>query len=275
MRTERGSLWNPREREFHHPAGGARRDRAFVALGVALFVGSMGETIRLAGAMSPGMRMPGGWTMPMAWMIMPGQSWRTAAVSFMGMWNVMMVVMMLPSLVPMLRSYRRALGASGSRRVGASTALVAAGYYAVWALLGAATYPVGLAIGAAEMRSPALSRSAPVASGLLVLLVGLVQLTAWKVLQLERYRHAECCEAPSPSGRGALHDGVRLGLRCVLCCWGYILTLLVIGVMDLATMAVVAAAITIERVAPRPGLVARAAGLVVIAAGVVLIARAA
>ena len=55
------------------------------------------------------MPMPGGWTMSMAWMRMPGQTWPGAAASFLGMWVVMMVAMMLPSLVPMLSRYRRAV----------------------------------------------------------------------------------------------------------------------------------------------------------------------
>jgi predicted metal-binding membrane protein len=40
--------------------------------------------------------------MSMAWMRMSGQTWPVAAASFFGMWSVMMVAMMLPSLVPML-----------------------------------------------------------------------------------------------------------------------------------------------------------------------------
>jgi predicted metal-binding membrane protein len=52
-------------------------------------------------------------------------------------------------------------------------------------------------------------------------------------------------------------------------------TLLVIGVMDLRVMALVAAAITVERVAPADDGVARAIGGVVIGAGLFLIARAA
>ena len=50
--------------------------------------------------------------------------------------------------------------------------------------------------------------------------------------------------------------------------------LLVTGVMNLGVMAMVAAAITIERLAPRPLRVARTAGLIVIAAGVIAIAEA-
>jgi predicted metal-binding membrane protein len=51
--------------------------------------------------------------------------------------------------------------------------------------------------------------------------------------------------------------------------------LLVIGVMDLRAMAVVAAAITIERLAPAGERVARVTGAFVVGAGLFLIARAA
>ena len=50
--------------------------------------------------------------------------------------------------------------------------------------------------------------------------------------------------------------------------------LLVVGMMDLRVMAVVTAAITIERLAPAGERVARAIGVVVVGAGLLLIARA-
>jgi predicted metal-binding membrane protein len=53
------------------------------------------------------------------------------------------------------------------------------------------------------------------------------------------------------------------------------LILLVIGVMDLRAMAVVGAAITVERLAPAGERVARAIGAGAVGAGVFLIARAA
>ena len=71
-----------------------------------------------------GMPMPGGWTMSMAWMRMPGQTWPGAAASFLGMWVVMMVAMMLPSLVPMLRRYRQAVSRTGATASTRLTALV-------------------------------------------------------------------------------------------------------------------------------------------------------
>ena len=50
--------------------------------------------------------------------------------------------------------------------------------------------------------------------------------------------------------------------------------LLVVGVMDLRAMAVVTAAITIERLVPAGERVARAIGVIVVGAGLVMIVRA-
>src|SRR5262245_30774062 len=81
---------------------------ALFAVCAVLFVASATLTIILCLPMSAmGMPMPGGWTMSMAWMRMPGQTWLDASASFLWMWVVMMVAMMLPSLVPMLLQYRR------------------------------------------------------------------------------------------------------------------------------------------------------------------------
>src|ERR687898_1880971 len=89
--------------------------RGFVGVVALLFTASAALTIVWCASMSAmgGMRMPGGWTMSMAWMRMPGQTWPGAAASFLVMWVVMMVAMMLPSLTPMLWRYRRAVGRTG------------------------------------------------------------------------------------------------------------------------------------------------------------------
>ena len=220
--------------------------------------------------------MPGGWTMSMAWMRMPDQTWAGAAASFVGMWVVMMVAMMLPALVPMLRRYRHAVRGAGEERLGLLTTLVGVGYFSVWALLGMAAFPLGVALAAIEMEQPALARAVPIAVGVVVLIAGSLQHTAWKA------RHLACCrEAP---GRGlslpadaatAWRHGLHLGLHCSSCCAGLTAILLVIGVMDLRAMVGVAAAITAERLAPAGERVARAIGIVVIGAGLFLIARAA
>jgi predicted metal-binding membrane protein len=223
-----------------------------------------------------GMPMPGGWTMSMAWMRMPGQTWAGAASSFVAMWTVMMVAMMLPSLVPMLRRYRLALEIAAEPRLSRLTAVVGGGYLFVWTLFGLAAYPVGVALAALEMQHAAVSRAVPVAVGVVVIIAGFLQLTAWKA------RHLDCCRLVPGNGRTlppdaitAWRHGLRLGLHCSQSSGGLMVILLVIGVMDLRAMALVTTAVTIERLAPDGQRVARAIGVVVVGAGLFLIADAA
>ena len=79
---------------------------------------------------------------------------------------------------------------------------------------------------------------------------------------------------PADAGTARRH-GLRLGLHCSYCCARLTAILLVIGVTDLRAMAVVTAAITVERLAAAGERVARGIGAVVVGAGLFLIARAA
>src|SRR5437667_5094883 len=152
--------------------------QAFFGVSALLFAASAALTIVWCASMSAmgEMPMPGGWTMSMAWMRMPGQTWPGAAASFLGMWVVMMVAMMLPSLVPMLWRYRQAVGRTGETRLGRLTALVGVGYFFVWTVFGMAAFPLGVALAAAEMQMPALSRAVPIAVGVVVVIAGALQL---------------------------------------------------------------------------------------------------
>jgi predicted metal-binding membrane protein len=251
-------------------------ERAFLGVAVLLFAASAAVTIVWCGSMSAmgEMPMPGGWTMSMAWMRMPGQTWPAVAASFLGMWIVMMVAMMLPSLVPMLWRYRQAVGRTAETRLGRLTALVGVAYFCVWTVFGIAVFPLGVALATLEMQQPALARAAPIAAGVVVLIAGALQFTAWKA------RHVTCCRAPGrgrrlPADAGtAWRHGLRLGFQCSQCCAGLMAILLVIGVMDLRVMAAVAVAITAERLAPAAEGVARAIGAVFVGTGLVLVARA-
>jgi predicted metal-binding membrane protein len=252
--------------------------RTFLGVSSIFFVASTAGTIVWCGSMSSmgGMPMPGGWTMSMAWMRMPGQSWSSAAASFLGMWVVMMVAMMLPSLLPMLLRYRQVLGNSGAARHGRLTALVGVGYFFVWTVFGLAAFPVGVALTDLEMQHPAVARAVPMAIGLIVLLPGLLQFTAWKARQLVCCRETPGCGSTvSPDARTAFRHGVRIGINCGYCCGGLMIILLVVGVMDLRAMSVVTAAITAERLAPAAERVARAIGAVAVLTGLFLMARAA
>jgi predicted metal-binding membrane protein len=252
--------------------------RTFLGVSALLFAASAAVTIAWCASMSAmgGMPMPGGWTMSMAWMRMPGQTWPGAAASFLGMWVAMMAAMMLPSLVPMLWRYRRSVDRAGETRLGRLTALVGVGYFFVWTVSGMAIFPLGIALAAVAMQQPTLAHAGPIAVAVVVLIAGAFQFSAWKA------HHLACCrEAPGrgrtlPANAGtAWQHGLRLGLHCSCCCGNLMAILLVTGVMDLRAMAVVAAAITVERLAPVGERVARATGAVAVGASLLLIARAA
>ncbi len=253
-------------------------DRAFYGVSALIFAAAAAGTLVWCESMSAmsGMPMPGGWSMSMVWMRMPGQTWTDASASFVGMWVAMTVAMMLPCLVPMLRRYRRAVAVAGKARLGPLTVLVGTGYFSVWAVFGMIAFAIGVALTALEMRRAVLASAVPIAVGVVVLLAGALQFTAWKARQLACCRQAPGRGRTLPADAGtAWRYGLHLGLHCCFSCAALTAILLVVGVMDLRIMAVVTAATTLERFAPAGERVARAIGALAVGAGMLLIVRAA
>ena len=191
---------------------------------------------------------------PMTAMQMPMSTGLGAAASFLGMWSVMMAAMMLPSLVPMLRRYRQAIGGSGAR-LDSLTALVCAAYLGVWTVVGIAAYPLGAAMASVGMRLPVGARCDRAPGGRDTVH------RRWKA------HHLACCRAATVTGvalpgsiRGAVQVGLRYGSHCASSCGALTTILLVLGVMDLRAMVAVTTAITLERLAPAGERVARAIG---------------
>ena len=238
----------------------------FLVISALLFACSAAWTVYSCSAMPEmgAMPMPGGWSMSMAWMRMPGCSWLVSAASFTGMWAVMMIAMMLPSLTPTLWRYREALARAGDARPDRQVATLTAAYFLVWTAIGMALYPIGALFASLEMQHASLARAVPAATAIAVLIAGVLQFTGWK-----RHHLAYCREAPR--GAGAWRRGLRLGLHCSYGCAGWTAILLAMGVMDLRVMATVTAAITAERTAPTGERTARALGVAVIAAGLLLL----
>jgi predicted metal-binding membrane protein len=138
-----------------------------------------------------------------------------------------------------------------------------------------AVFPLGVALAAISMQQPELARAVPIAAGVVVLIAGALQFTAWKA------HHLACCRGtpgrrhtlPADSGTAWRH-GLRLGRHCITCCAPLTAVLLAMGVMDLRVMAIVTAAITAERLASAGERVARATGALAVGAGLLLTARA-
>ena len=253
----------------------------FLALSALLFLTSSALTITWCVSMSDmgDMPMPGSWSMSMMWMLMPGQTWLSAAATFIGMWSLMMVAMMLPSLTPLLWRYHQSLQGVGinisNARRATLTTIVALAYFLVWTILGALLYPVGLTLAELTMESAALSRTIPTLSSLLILLAGILQFTHWK------NRHLTCCRAhpsciPSLPANPitAWRHGLRLGLHCNACCAPHTILLLILGAMDLRAMALITTAITLERLTPSGPKIAHTFGALTLLTGLLLLIKA-
>jgi predicted metal-binding membrane protein len=223
--------------------------------------------------MSGGMEMPGGWTMSMMWMRMPGETWLVSIVKFVSMWTVMMVVMMLPAALPMFIRFRCAWSVHKSD-LSLGIFLLACGYFFVWTSVGFILFIVGVIGAQATMKWKALSYSMPTLIGFALLLAGIYQFTPWK-----KYGLVQCNSSVSYKpdiscgGLNELSQGIRQGIYCVICCLGPMLTLLALGAMEPLIMLVVTIAITAERVFPKPQIVVRIVGVITIIAGMLIVIK--
>jgi predicted metal-binding membrane protein len=248
--------------------------RTYVAAAVTI-VAAAALTVWMCTSMAGAMPMAGGWELSMAWMPMPmdasgAQAWAGATAMFLAMWLAMMVAMMLPSALPLLMVYERTLRFRRDSRAFAKTALAAAGYFTVWLALGALAFAGGVALTQAALASETVSRAVPVLGALVLIAAGIYQLTALKAACLNH------CRGPVETlaahmDRGAFRLGVHHGLRCAGCCAGIMAVQLVLGVMNLAAMAALAAWIAIEKLTPLGPALARASGVVAIGAGTILL----
>ncbi|AOB32682.1 hypothetical protein AKI39_20965 [Bordetella sp. H567] len=154
-------------------------------------------------------------------------------------------------------------------------AVAATGYFAVWAALGAMTYPVAAAVAALQLRHPVFAQASPFMTAAVVAAAGGLQFTRWKA------RHLACC-ADAPTGhprlaqaRGAWRHGLQLGWHCIQACAGWTAVLVVTGLMHPMSMIAVGIAIAAERLAPDGKAFSRATGAVLVVAGLFMMARAA
>jgi predicted metal-binding membrane protein len=186
---------------------------------------------------------------------------------FLGMWVIMMVAMMFPSVAPMVVIYSRFSSLRNHTR--RATPVFVGGYLLAWTLVGFLAY--ALYWGSSSLMAALPPDQAALAAGSALVLAGAYQLTRYKAVCL---RH---CRSPldfmlhwRAGSVGGLQMGVHHGLFCLGCCWGLMLVLLTVGVMNVVWMAAIAAVIFIEKTLPFGSLTAKIVGFVLIVSGVVV-----
>lgn len=181
------------------------------------------------------------------------------------LWTVMMAAMMLPSMMPAVLLF--ATVAQSRTQFGfrvAPTAAFVAGYLGIWGLTG-----VGVALAHWVSGAGMNGWGQPLVGGALIL-AGAYQVTRWKAFCLGH------CRAPihffmehwhdGPSG--AIRMGVHHGLYCLGCCWGLMLALIVLGIMNPVWMGLIALLIFAEKVTAWGARFALLAGAMLILAGI-------
>ena len=163
-------------------------------------------------------------------------------------WELMMSAMMLPALAPLLGVYLGSLRSvpNGWIRTARTVALIV-GYLAIWALFGILAYGAAVLGGVLAARAPA---AAPWVGAGLLAAAGAYQLTPLKNFCLRHCRSPVTLLLHVSGYKGPLRDvrtGIYHGAYCTGCCWGLMLVLIVVGTMNLAWMAVVAAVVLLEK----------------------------
>lgn len=173
-----------------------------------------------------------------------------SAPLFLTIWVVMMIAMMFPAAGPMVQMFARI--SAGKRVQGEAFVPVwvfVAGYLVIWSLFGVLAYIAASAIDHWADRSMWLMSNGPRFGGLVLILAGLYQLTPLKRACLAK------CRSPISFILTSWHDGYRGAFRmgsehggfCIGCCWAMMLVLFVVGVMSIPWMALLAAAIFLEK----------------------------
>lgn len=219
--------------------------------------------------------MPGGWTLSMMWMRMPGQTWPGAAAMFLAMWTTMTAVMMLPSMAPTLWRYHREAGRAAATSPAWLTAAMSTGYFIVWTVAGVATFLLGATLAASAVHHAVVARVMPIAAGAVVLLAGALQCSEWKARHLGSCRAWRSPVGASPASTiAAWRHGLRLGVHCGCSCAPLMMVGLVLGVMNATVMSILIVAVTAERLAPEGERIAHVSGKVAMGVGVLLMVRA-
>lgn len=187
---------------------------------------------------------------------MPG-TMGLSLVAFVGMWSLMMAAMMLPSSVPLIGLYARAIRTDRGRHL----TLFGMGYLLAWATTAVPVF--GLSWGAGELASDH-SRWATGGAATIFAVAGIYQLTPLKERCLHHCRTPLSHLLHYSSYRGRLRDlraGLHHGLYCLGCCWALMVLMVAFGVMNLWAMVVLAGVIALEKQWAHGRAVARAVGV--------------
>jgi len=189
---------------------------------------------------------------------------------FLVTWLVMMVAMMFPSVAPMTLAFASVTRSRGEGYL--PTAAFVLGYILVWAVSGLVPLAVLQALDHIWMTPPSWL---PRLGGAVIVIAGIYQFTPLKDTCLGACRSPLGFILTHDFGGGppaAVRAGMSHGLYCLGCCWALMAVLAVLGLMNIAWMALFAAIFFIEKNVRFGEVVPRLVGAACIIGGLVIVA---
>ena len=187
--------------------------------------------------------------------------------AFVPVWTLMMAAMMLPSVAPAASLYAKAVQGNRTVRV----AGLAGGYLGAWAVGGLPAYGLAWLAGWLAGRHPGAAHVLAVA---LFAGCGIYQLTSLKDRCLAHCRSPIALLLHYGSYRGRFRDvrtGAHHGGYCLGCCWGLMVVLIAVGVMNVAAMVGLAALVLTEKTWRWGPAAGRLAGIAALALAVAVV----
>src|SRR5438477_637685 len=192
------------------------------------------------------------------------------AALFLITWLVMMVAMMFPSVAPMTLAFASVTRSRGEGIV--PTAVFVLGYLLVWTAAGVVPLVVLQTASHIWMTPPSWL---PRLGGAVIVIAGIYQFTPLKDICLRACRSPMGFTLGHDFGSGpasAVRAGASHGFYCLGCCWALMAVLAVLGLMNIAWMAVFAAVFFIEKNVRGGELLSRVVGAACIVGGLAIIA---
>src|SRR6516165_2959606 len=162
---------------------------------------------------------------------------------FVPVWTLMMAAMMLPSVAPTASLYAKTMQDNRAARI----AGLVAGYLAVWAAAGVPAFGLAWLAGWLTAKHPGAAHVLAVA---VFAACGVYQLSRLKDRCLAHCRSPLALLLHYGSYRGKFRDvraGAHNGAYCLGCCWGLMVILVAVGIMNIAAMIGLAAVVLIEK----------------------------
>lgn len=183
-------------------------------------------------------------------------------------WLLMIVAMMLPTVIPLLATFRALVGTR--RRPGVLTGAVILGYLVTWTAFGLVAWIGDRGVHAMVDAVPWLAANPRFVLAGTFALAGLYQFSGLK------YRCLDECRSPlgfilhrwqgRAERREAFGLGVAHGLFCVGCCWSLMLVMFAVGLGSMAWMLALGAVTAVEKNAAWGRRLGRPLGIVLLLA---------